>query len=144
MSPELEPGDAAGAETLEIMSAAPRYNAWQYEVIAAAIGRRVLEVGSGIGNMSEQILTEPRDRVILTDTDPWYREQLAQKFKDRPEVQVAELRLPDPSASARFRDAALDTVVARRNDDERALDLQAGNQLRQQFRFGCFQLDLVE
>ncbi|MEO8449533.1 MAG: class I SAM-dependent methyltransferase [Gemmatimonadota bacterium] len=112
MSEELRPGDEAGAETLEIMSAAPRYNAWQYEVIAAHIGRRVLEVGSGIGNMSEQILTEPRDRVILTDIDPWYRGLLAQKFIDRPEVQVAELCLPDPIAPEVFRGAQLDTVVA--------------------------------
>ena len=87
-------------------------HAWQYEVIAAHIGRRVLEVGSGIGNMSEQILTEPRDRVILTDMDPWYRGLLAQKFTDRPEVQVAELCLPDSAAPDRFREAKLDTVVA--------------------------------
>jgi SAM-dependent methyltransferase len=44
--------------------------------------------------------------------DPWYRGLLALKFQDRPEVQVAELQLPDASAPARFRDARLDTVVA--------------------------------
>ena len=49
-------GDAAGAETLDIMAAAPRYNAWQYSRIAPWVGRRVLEVGSGIGNMSAHLM----------------------------------------------------------------------------------------
>ena len=45
-------GDVAGAETLGIMASAPRYNSWQYESIAPYLGRRVLEVGSGIGRAS--------------------------------------------------------------------------------------------
>jgi len=106
------PGDAAGAETLEIMSAAPRYNAWQFEQIAPFIGRRVLEVGSGIGNMSEHIVAGGRELVVLTDTDEWYREQLRQRFRDRPEVRVDTLTLPDAAAEARFGALGLDTVVA--------------------------------
>lgn len=106
------PGDAAGAETLEIMSAAPRYNAWQFEQIAPFIGRRVLEVGSGIGNMSEHIVAAGRELVVLTDTDDWYREQLRQRFSHRPEVRVEGLTLPDPAAAQRFGPLALDTVIA--------------------------------
>lgn len=113
MSEPLAPGDSAGAETLEIMSAAPRYNAWQFEAIAPHLGRRVLEVGSGIGNMSEHILdAAARELVVLTDLDPWYRQQLTDRFGDRPQVQVAELKLPDLEAPARFAEARLDTVVA--------------------------------
>ncbi len=40
-------GDEAGAETLEIMAAAPKYNRWMYDAIAPWLGRRVLEIGSG-------------------------------------------------------------------------------------------------
>src|SRR5439155_1403540 len=99
-------------ETLELMSAAPRYNAWQYEVIAPYLGRRVLEVGSGIGNISEQLLRAPRELLVLTDTDPWYREQLARRFAARPEVAITELTLPDPTAPARLAAHRLDTIVA--------------------------------
>lgn len=106
------PGDAAGAETLEIMSAAPRYNAWQFEQIQPYIGRRVLEVGSGIGNMSQHIVAGGRELVVLTDTDGWYREQLRQRFHDRPEVRVEGLTLPDPAAAERFGSLGLDTVIA--------------------------------
>ena len=106
------PGDPAGAETLEIMAAAPRFNAWMFEVVAPYIGRRVLEVGSGIGNLSEQILAGGRDRVILTDIDPWYRARLTERFGSRPEVRIEELVLPDSSAGSRFRGDRLDTVIA--------------------------------
>ncbi len=109
---EVMPGDAAGAETLEIMSAAPRYNAWQFEQIEPYLGRRVLEVGSGIGNMSAHIVAAGREVVVLTDTDAWYQAQLRQRFADRPEVQVSSLTLPDPTAAGRFRPLALDTVIA--------------------------------
>lgn len=104
--------DPAGAETLEIMRAAPRYNAWQYERIAPFIGRRVLEVGSGVGNISQHIVSGERELVILTDTDEYYREQLRARFSGRGNVLVDALTLPDPSASAKFREHLLDSVVA--------------------------------
>lgn len=106
------PGDGAGAETLEIMSAAPRYNRWQYEQIAPWLGRRVLEVGAGIGNMSAHIVAAEREHVVLTDTDAWYRGELQRRFGGRPEVAVDSLTLPDPAAAARLASHRLDTVVA--------------------------------
>lgn len=112
VSDRLAPGDAAGAETLAIMAAAPNYNAWQYEVIAPWIGKRVLEIGSGIGNISAHILSEPRELAILTDTDAWYRGELAKRMESRPEVRIDSLTLPDPSAPARFAADRLDTAVA--------------------------------
>lgn len=108
---DLRAGDIAGAETLDIMSAAPRYNRWQYDVIAPWIGKRVLEVGSGIGNMSEHI-APGRELVVLTDMDEWYRHQLRDRFADDGQVVVDQLTLPDPGAPARFREHRLDTVVA--------------------------------
>ncbi len=108
----LAPGDVAGAETLDIMSAAPRFNAWMYEVIAPFVGRRVLEVGSGIGTMSEHILAAGPEAVVLTDMDAWYRERLADRFAGRAGVRVDELMLPDPMAAARFADDRIDTIIA--------------------------------
>ncbi len=108
----LQAGDIAGAETLEIMSAAPRYNRWQYDVIAPWIGKRVLEVGSGVGNMSEHIVAPNRELVVLTDIDEWYRQRLRERFAGHPEVVVDSLTLPDDKAPARFKDRQLDTVVA--------------------------------
>jgi len=106
------PADPAGAETLAIMSAAPQYNRWQYDVVAPFIGRRVLEVGSGIGTMSREIVDAGRDLVVVTDTDAWYRDHLRQRFAAHPEVQVDSLTLPDPDAPDRLRHHRLDTIIA--------------------------------
>jgi SAM-dependent methyltransferase len=112
MPEPFAPGDAAGAETLEIMAAAPRFNAWQHDVIAPFVGRRVLEVGSGIGNLSAHLLAREPEHLVLTDLDPWYREQLRRRFASRPNVRVDALRLPDPAARERFGGDRLDTVIA--------------------------------
>ncbi|HEX3235775.1 MAG TPA: class I SAM-dependent methyltransferase [Gemmatimonadales bacterium] len=105
-------GDVAGAQTLEIMASAPRYNAWQYETIAPYIGSRVLEVGSGIGNMSLHLVESGRELVVLTDTDEWYRDQLRTRFGVHSNVAVAPLTLPDDHAARVFARHRLDTVVA--------------------------------
>ena len=102
-----EPGDLVGAATLERMAAAPRYNRWMYERLRPWVGRRVLEIGAGIGNMSAFLID--RDRVVLTDTEPYYLDRLRARYADQPHVTVAELRLP--AADARLAAERLDTVV---------------------------------
>jgi SAM-dependent methyltransferase len=105
--PPAEPGDLVGAATLERMAAAPRYNRWMYERLCPWVGRRVLEIGAGIGNMSAFLID--RDRVVLTDTEPYYLDRLRTRYADQPHVTVAELRLP--AADARLAAERLDTVV---------------------------------
>jgi len=102
-----EPGDLVGAATLERMAAAPRYNRWMYERLHPWVGRRVLEIGAGIGNMSAFLID--RDRVVLTDTEPYYLDRLRARYADQPHVTVAELRLP--ATDARLAAERLDTVV---------------------------------
>ena len=52
----------------ERMSKAVNYFAWQYRMAAGAIGRRVLEVGCGLGNFTGHLLD--REAVIAIDEDP--------------------------------------------------------------------------
>jgi len=73
-----EPQDPVGAATLEVMASAPAYNRWMYSRIRRWVGSRVLEVGAGIGNISQFYLD--RDRVVLTDTESTYREELMRRF----------------------------------------------------------------
>lgn len=103
--------DPAGAETLEIMQEAPRYNAWQYARIAPFLGSRICEIGSGVGNMSA-FLVPGRALAVLTDRDANYLTTLTRTFADLPHVTVERLELPDPAAEARFAGFELDTVVA--------------------------------
>jgi SAM-dependent methyltransferase len=108
----LAPGDHAGAETLELLAEAPRYNRWQFETVAPYLGKRILEVGAGIGNMSEQFLEGGPELLVATDTDPYYRSRLAERFAQRPDVVVESLSMPDPAAGERFAQYRLDTVIA--------------------------------
>lgn len=112
MTNAVPAGLVAGAETLEIMASAPRYNSWQYQALAPYLGRRVLEVGAGIGNISQHLVDAEHDLVVLTDTDATYRERLQARFGSRPDVIVAPLTLPDPEAGRRFARHRLDTVLA--------------------------------
>ncbi|MBM4188343.1 MAG: methyltransferase domain-containing protein [Gemmatimonadetes bacterium] len=112
MSDAISPSDPAGAETLELLAAAPKYNAWMYQAIAPYVGRRVLEVGSGIGNMSAHLLSARPETMVLTDRDEWYRRQVSERFASVATVRVEALELPDPAARSRFAADRLDTVVA--------------------------------
>lgn len=105
--PRVEPGDLVGAATLERMATAPRYNRWMYDRLRPWVGRRVLEIGAGIGNMSEFLVD--RDRVVLTDTEPYYLDRLRARYAEHPHVTVAELRLP--ATNPRLAAERLDTVV---------------------------------
>lgn len=106
-SSEPGPADLVGAGTLERMAAAPRYNRWMFDRLRPWIGKRVLEIGAGIGNLSAFFAN--RERVVLTDTEPYYLDCLHKRFRGRAQVRVAELRLPgiEPSIVAE----RLDTVV---------------------------------
>ncbi|MDZ4258596.1 MAG: methyltransferase domain-containing protein [Gemmatimonadales bacterium] len=110
--PVSRAADSAGHETLDIMAQAPRYNAWQVERIAPFLGQRILEVGSGTGNISAELLRRDPERLVLTDMDPAYRQHLKAKFGDRTGVSVDPLMLPDTGAAERYADDALDTAIA--------------------------------
>jgi SAM-dependent methyltransferase len=121
----VRPADQAGAETLEIMSAAPQYNRWQYSRVARYLGRRICEVGAGIGNMSSLILGGSPELLVLTDTDLYNQEALRRRFESATNVIVDELTLPDRSAGRRFQEYELDTVVALNVVEHIADDVEA-------------------
>lgn len=106
------PADAAGADTLEIMSAAPRYARWQVEVLRPWLGRRILEIGSGIGNISSELRALDPELLVLTDTDPWYLNRLKSTYATDPVVRFDAVTLPDPAAHERLGELELDTVVS--------------------------------
>ena len=90
-----EPADLVGVTTLERISAAPAFNRWMFDRLRRWVGRRVLEVGAGVGNLS-QFLAD-RERVALSDTEAYYLARLRERFAGRANVAVVELRLPDSS-----------------------------------------------
>lgn len=53
----LQLSDDFIAEDLRMMELAPQYNKWLFELIRPYLGRRIFEVGAGIGNMTAQFLS---------------------------------------------------------------------------------------
>ncbi|MEO6725790.1 MAG: class I SAM-dependent methyltransferase [Blastocatellia bacterium] len=95
--------------TLNQLADLDRYNHWIYEQIAAAIGSRILEVGSGTGNIT-QFLWAHGSEVMATDVVPSYRNELQRLFGAKPNVQVGKFDL-DSEAPAEFIVRPFDTVV---------------------------------
>ena len=139
----ISPADLAGAETLQIMSAATRYNHWQYTRVAPYLGRRICEVGAGIGNMSSLILGGTPNLLVLTETDPYYRAALRRRFDGSSSIAVEELTLPDHSAGDRFQRYHLDTVVALNVIEHIAEDVEALRSIASMLRPGGHVVILV-
>lgn len=105
--PTLGARDPIGARTLQIMRRAERYNRWVARLIEPYLGRRVLEIGAGIANMTPWLLG--CEHVVATDPEPEYLEVLRRRLAAQRNVEVRPLRLPD--VPQEWHEDRLDTVV---------------------------------
>lgn len=115
-----------GAATLKLLEKASRYNGWIYETIRPYLGREVLEVGSGIGNMTRYLAR--RARVTASDVDPFCLRELRRTFRDSGHVAVREIDITRQGAPP---PGPFDTVVCLNvlehiQDDLRALENMRG------------------
>jgi cyclopropane fatty-acyl-phospholipid synthase-like methyltransferase len=94
---------------LAALSSAPKFNRWMADTITPYAGRKVLEIGAGMGNMTRHVCPH-RKLYIATDINSEYTDHLRNMFRHRPSVQVAKL---DATAPEDFRpfEQQLDTVV---------------------------------
>jgi glycosyltransferase involved in cell wall biosynthesis len=106
---EAPEGDVGGI-TLRRMEGLSVYNRWLHDRFEPWLGKRILEVGSGVGNQTR--FFAERERVVASDIEPHYVRELASKFGDRPNVRVTSFRFPLSEADARDLAAErVDTIV---------------------------------
>jgi len=86
----------------------PRYNEYLWERISPYVGRRVLEVGSGSGNMTRYLSSRPL--VVATEVQPQHLELLRRTFERTATVIVERLDLTAPSYDS-IGQHEFDTVV---------------------------------
>jgi SAM-dependent methyltransferase len=96
--------------TLTQLAELDQYNHWLYQQIESAVGRRVLEVGSGTGNITRFLCAAPDREVTATDVVPAYRRELQKQFEGNARVCVGSFDLT-VKAPEEFRRAGFDTVV---------------------------------
>ncbi|HEY8431571.1 MAG TPA: class I SAM-dependent methyltransferase [Sandaracinaceae bacterium] len=113
-----------GGRTLEIHAATPRVNEWYYSKFRDRVRGSVLELGSGIGNIS-RLLARDAERLVVTDVEDDYLERLRRELGREPHVRVEryDLEGPPPASIARERfDVVISlNVLEHVYDDRRAV-----------------------
>jgi SAM-dependent methyltransferase len=81
-------------EDQERMTRAVNYFAWQHRLVIRELGRRVIEVGCGIGNFTRLLLD--REVVVALDVEPVVIARLKERFPDRPNLHAFHCDVNDP------------------------------------------------
>jgi SAM-dependent methyltransferase len=96
-------------ETLEMLAHADRYNQWMFDNIRPFLGRRVLEIGCGIGNFTAAIASTDASQVVATDVSSKYLQLLTDRFDSSGKVRTEVWDLNDPP-SDRVRESSESAV----------------------------------
>tara|TARA_R100000935_G_C2839331_1_gene170126 strand:+ start:3077 stop:3790 length:714 start_codon:yes stop_codon:yes gene_type:complete len=106
--------DIVGKQTLETISSADKFNQWMFHTIEPFVKGEILEIGSGIGNISSQFL-ENNYPIMLSDFSSEYCIDLENKYSTYPNfLGVKSIDLIDPDFSKKHVDLLnrFDTVFA--------------------------------
>lgn len=95
-------------QTLQRMKKLRRYNQWIFLKFRPFLGKRVLEIGSGIGNITKFLLD--RDLVIATDMEPKYLALLKNTFGHYKKFRVESIDISG-SEAGRFQSDHIDSVI---------------------------------
>ena len=101
---------------LDILAEARNYQKWVFDAVQPYLGRRILEIGSGIGNMSRWLPSD--ELLVLTETEPELLDLLQRRVGEyfgvnagRVHVEPLELT-PTTLAPAKISPYAFDTVIS--------------------------------
>ncbi len=124
VSPPPDPN--IGVDTLEAFEYATRYNRWIYDQFAPHLGCRIVEVGSGIGNIISEILkSHPAEVVMATDLFESSIETARDRFGDSPNLKTQvwnAQNAPTPALLAEdFDTVVCSNVLEHIEDDHQAL-----------------------
>ncbi|MBI5547000.1 MAG: methyltransferase domain-containing protein [Deltaproteobacteria bacterium] len=109
---------------LRMEEGAPRYNAWLGRKLSQHLGKRVLEVGAGIGTITKHI-APGRDLVVALEMDRFYHDRLKNLFAHSPQVvpQLSGVEQVDWQSlrQHRFDSVLLSNVLEHIADDREAV-----------------------
>lgn len=120
---DLYKEDEYGSRMLIELERTRRFILWMGETLRPFIGDRVLEIGAGIGNFTNQFI--PRDLYIASDINPNYLHYLRSYSFGKPYLRVMEINVQDPEAllglEEQFDTVIMLNVLEHLNDDGQAL-----------------------
>ncbi len=84
-----------GAHILDSLAGTKRFNRWMADTVRPWLGTRVLELGSGIGNMTQH-LSRGRRTYVASDIDEEHMARLRVRFRGRPNLEIRKCDLCEP------------------------------------------------
>ncbi len=108
LSDNVYRADAYGSHILGRLGRAPRFNAWMADTIRPYCGQRVLEIGSGVGNLTTRLI--PRREYVASDINPLYLQTLSSLTRERPYLSARFCDVADLASFPRTGDG-YDTVI---------------------------------
>jgi SAM-dependent methyltransferase len=99
----------SGAGILDSLSNTPNFNRWMADTIRPWVGSSVIELGSGIGNLTRQLIPR-RSRYVASDIDEEHMARLKTRLRHRPSLEVCYINLGEPTGFEPFA-GQMDTVV---------------------------------
>jgi SAM-dependent methyltransferase len=127
---EAEEIDRTMRASFDRIERAQRYREWILDQIRPILGRRVLEVGAGIGNITVELLRD-RERVVALDPQQPYLDMIERRLGDsailKERLTTIALGLEDPALASRVHEERLDSalllnVLEHIDDDVAALE----------------------
>jgi len=100
--------DEYGSHALGRLARAERFNAWMADTVRPFCGEQVLEIGSGVGNLTRRLI--PRRRFVASDVNPLYLQTLSSLSLHRPYLEITRCDVQDAS-SFPTTNGGFDTVV---------------------------------
>ena len=83
-----------GAKILDSLAGTKRFNKWMADTVRPLLGARVLELGAGIGNMTQH-LARGRKIYVASDIDQEHMARLRVRFRGRPNLEIRQCDLSD-------------------------------------------------
>ena len=115
--------DEHGSQMLGRLARAGRFNGWMADVIRPFLGSRLLEIGSGTGNLTRRLV--PRDVYVASDVNPLYVKTLENLTSDRPYLAARFTDVTDlasyPQLAGGFDSVVCLNVIEHIDDDVGAL-----------------------
>jgi glycosyltransferase involved in cell wall biosynthesis len=115
--------DEYGSSILVRLESARKFNLWMGEMLRPYVGDRVLEIGAGIGNLTNQFI--PREFYVASDVNPHYIHYLSSYAHGKPYLSVMHIDANVASDFAglegKFDTAMMINVLEHVHDEQGAL-----------------------
>ncbi|MBI1344043.1 MAG: methyltransferase [Terrimonas sp.] len=103
-NPVISSLDPVGSHTLAVISGAGHFNQWVYQQFREYLKGNILEIGSGIGNISQFVIDDGHS-LTLSDTNEEYCHWLEKKYAGQTAVNaILQIDLLDPEFSSVHKD----------------------------------------